>query len=56
LLFISLAFVHKEEKIEQEKGKGTKQKKNILKIFVFLVCHFLGLTSPHNVFPCVLKI
>jgi hypothetical protein len=27
LLVISLAFVHREEKIEQEKGKGVKRKK-----------------------------
>jgi hypothetical protein len=35
LFFISLAFVHREEKIEQEKGKGTKQKNNIPKIIFF---------------------
>jgi hypothetical protein len=29
LLLISLAFAHREEKIEQEKGKGAKQPKNI---------------------------
>jgi hypothetical protein len=35
LLLISLAFVHREEKIEQEKGKGAKRKKNIPKRFFF---------------------
>jgi hypothetical protein len=33
LLSISLSFVHREEKIEQEKGKGAKRKKNIPKRF-----------------------
>jgi hypothetical protein len=35
LLLISLAFVHREEKIEQEKGKGAKQKIYIFKRFFF---------------------
>jgi hypothetical protein len=56
LLLISLAFDHREEKIEQEKGKGVNRKNISPKDFFFMVCHFLGLASPHNVFPCVLKI
>jgi len=35
LLLISLAFVHREEKIEQEKGKGSKQKNKSPKFIYF---------------------
>jgi hypothetical protein len=50
VVLVSLAFVHKEEKIEQEKGKGKSEKGISPKDFFFLDCHFLGLASPHNVF------
>jgi hypothetical protein len=46
LLLISLAFVNREEKLEQEKGKGAKHKKNIPNRFYFSSLTFYGFSFP----------
>jgi hypothetical protein len=53
LLLISLAFVHREEKIEQEKGKGAKQKINPQKIIFFGLSFFGFSFAPQRLSLCV---
>jgi hypothetical protein len=53
LLFISLAFVHKEEKIEQEKEKAQSEKRIFSKVFFFPSLSFNGFSLPPQRLFCV---